>query len=96
VLSVFPVDRQATADPADEVFPPIAQNHSHSPANGAAAGSAAEGARPGSALGDLQAENERLKEQLDQAMEAAGKWRAMHEQLHSFCMEQLLPGASTL
>lgn len=42
---------------------------------------------------DLLAENEALRQQLKEALEAGRKWQAMHEQLHSFCVEQLLPGS---
>ena len=41
----------------------------------------------------LAAENERLKQQLQQALEAAGKWQGLHAQLHAFCVDQVLPGS---
>ena len=40
----------------------------------------------------LAAENERLTQQLQEALEAAGKWQGLHAQLHAFCVEQVLPG----
>ena len=40
----------------------------------------------------LAAENDALKQQLQQAVEAAGKWQGLHAQLHAFCVEQVLPG----
>jgi hypothetical protein len=40
----------------------------------------------------LAAENEALKQQLQHALEAAGKWQGLHAQLHAFCVEQVLPG----
>lgn len=45
-----------------------------------------------SAVG-LEAENERLKGQLEQAVHTAQQWQALHSQLHKFCVDQMLPAA---
>jgi len=39
----------------------------------------------------LEEENAKLKEQLEKAQEAAQKWQSLHAQLHSYCVDQMLP-----
>lgn len=44
----------------------------------------------------LAAQNEDLRRQLEQALEAAARWQGLHSQLHAFCMDRVLPaGAPT-
>ncbi len=38
----------------------------------------------------LQAENEKLREQLQQAQHASERWQHLHSELHSACVNKLL------
>jgi cell shape-determining protein MreC len=38
----------------------------------------------------LQAENEKLREQLQQAQRASERWQHLHSELHSVCVNKLL------
>lgn len=39
---------------------------------------------------DLQAENEKLQKQLQQARDTGQKWQQLHAELHSACVSKLL------
>lgn len=43
----------------------------------------------------LQAENEKLKQQLLEAQEAAAQWQKLHTELHKFCVDKVLTTAQT-
>lgn len=43
---------------------------------------------------DLQAENEKLRRQLQQAHSASQKWQQLHAELHSVCVSKLLSTSS--
>ena len=43
----------------------------------------------------LEAENQRLKEQLQEAQEAAVQWQTLHSELHYFCMNKVIAAAQT-
>ena len=43
----------------------------------------------------LQQQNDQLRAKLEEALEAANSWKALHGELHHFCVQQLLsPGQS--
>ena len=43
---------------------------------------------------DLQAENDKLRKQLQQAQESSQKWQHLHAELHSACVSKLLKDTS--
>lgn len=43
----------------------------------------------------LESENQKLKEQLQEAQEAAVKWQTLHSELHNFCMNKVISAAQT-
>ncbi len=88
------LDSSMAEDPAVDV---LSCRQRASPAGPAAehAGAEAQDAavsRGEAGAAQLAAENEALKQQLQHALEAAGKWQGLHAQLHAFCVEQVLPG----
>ena len=96
ILRVCPLERGAAEDPGREYFGDIAHRSMAAPGATLFLGSA-EQAAVGDEGGevDVRAENEEVKKQLKQALETAQKWQGLHSQLHQFCVEQMLPAAST-
>ncbi len=97
ILRVCPLERGTAEDPARMLPGQSSHPNGHSMASmgGSLASGIAAGAQGGddSAV-DLEAENEKLKGQLEQAVQTAQQWQALHSQLHKFCVDQMLPAAS--
>lgn len=88
-----PLERGAAEDPAREAYGPLLQHSLAAASTSTSAGVVAQIApEEGGAETNV---NEALKEQLREALQAAQKWQALHSQLHQFCVEQVLPAAST-
>ena len=43
----------------------------------------------------LETENQRLKEQLQEAQRAVVQWQTLHSELHNFCLNKVIAGAQT-
>lgn len=41
----------------------------------------------------LEAENQRLKQQLQESQEAAAQWQTLHSELHNFCVNKVITTA---
>lgn len=98
---MFPLERGTAEDPASDA-PSLGTSHdrhslpaSNAPSSAGNALRTKEGGDGDEKEGrDLHAENEQLRQQLNQAVETAKKWQSLHSQLHSFCLDQLMPAAS--
>ena len=94
ILRVYPLERGTAEDPARIHSGQSSYQNGYSMASlgGSVASGVALKARGGdeSDVG-LEAENERLKGQLEQAVQTAQQWQALHSQLHKFCVDQMLP-----
>ncbi|CAL8463828.1 g3362 [Coccomyxa elongata] len=97
ILTVCPLERGTAEDPARMLHgqSPHPNRHSVAADGGSSASGVALKVQGGDeGVVDLEAENERLKGQLEQAVHTAQQWQALHSQLHKFCVDQMLPAAS--